>query len=228
MCAGCFSIWSLRLIFSSFRYWISEFPAEFDLNPELANQIREFRDLLTANGSNHLSQLIDIQSVWVLSLTCIFPLKCLLLQLLFLTWDFGDLILGHQSLRYSFVGSFFVCCWIIFKRAALAASSFIHSYWSEWFMVLLRMKETSDVECGWVTVGVCFPDPRTRGDGSWVTRARPCPRRAKRPCCSITWKLPSWRSTSLIWSTGPSARSWWDGVSHKCLSLLQYWLHKHI
>ncbi|XP_012677112.1 RAS guanyl-releasing protein 2 [Clupea harengus] len=45
------------------KYWISEFPAEFDLNPELANQIREFRDLLTANGSNHLSQLIDIQSV---------------------------------------------------------------------------------------------------------------------------------------------------------------------
>ncbi|XP_062392708.1 RAS guanyl-releasing protein 2 [Sardina pilchardus] len=45
------------------KYWISEFPAEFDLNPDLANQIREFRDLLTANGNDHLSQLIDIESV---------------------------------------------------------------------------------------------------------------------------------------------------------------------
>ncbi|XP_063058677.1 RAS guanyl-releasing protein 2 [Engraulis encrasicolus] len=45
------------------KYWISEFPAEFDLNPELANQIREFRELLSTNGHSRLCELIDIENV---------------------------------------------------------------------------------------------------------------------------------------------------------------------
>ncbi|KAL2094841.1 hypothetical protein ACEWY4_009560 [Coilia grayii] len=58
-CSSCRQLQICHLI----KYWMSEFPAEFDLNPELANQIREFRELLSANGHNHLSELIDIESV---------------------------------------------------------------------------------------------------------------------------------------------------------------------
>uniref|UniRef100_A0A3Q1K7V6 RAS guanyl releasing protein 2 n=1 Tax=Anabas testudineus TaxID=64144 RepID=A0A3Q1K7V6_ANATE len=45
------------------RYWITEFPAEFTLNPELADQIKDYKDLLTTEGNEHQSQLIDLDSV---------------------------------------------------------------------------------------------------------------------------------------------------------------------
>ncbi|XP_034020095.1 RAS guanyl-releasing protein 2-like isoform X1 [Thalassophryne amazonica] len=45
------------------KYWISEFPAEFTLCPELADQIKGFKDLLTTEGNESQSQLIDIDSV---------------------------------------------------------------------------------------------------------------------------------------------------------------------
>ncbi|XP_071781091.1 RAS guanyl-releasing protein 2 [Centroberyx gerrardi] len=45
------------------KYWISEFPAEFNLNPELADQIKDLKDLLTTEGNESQSQLIDIDSV---------------------------------------------------------------------------------------------------------------------------------------------------------------------
>uniref|UniRef100_I3KPN6 RAS guanyl releasing protein 2 n=1 Tax=Oreochromis niloticus TaxID=8128 RepID=I3KPN6_ORENI len=46
-----------------FLYWISEFPAEFNLNPELADQIKDYKDLLTTEGNERQSQLIDLDSV---------------------------------------------------------------------------------------------------------------------------------------------------------------------
>lgn len=58
---------ALSLFFHPFvlpsRYWISEFPAEFNLNPELADQIKDFKDLLTTEGNERQSQLIDLDSV---------------------------------------------------------------------------------------------------------------------------------------------------------------------
>uniref|UniRef100_A0AAY4AAP6 RAS guanyl-releasing protein 2 n=1 Tax=Denticeps clupeoides TaxID=299321 RepID=A0AAY4AAP6_9TELE len=45
------------------KYWITEFPAEFDLNPELAEQIREIKRHLVQKGHVHCSWLIDIDSV---------------------------------------------------------------------------------------------------------------------------------------------------------------------
>ncbi|KAJ8276360.1 hypothetical protein COCON_G00081120 [Conger conger] len=45
------------------RYWISEFPAEFDLNPDLAENIRGLRDLLSQGGDKNPSCLIDIESL---------------------------------------------------------------------------------------------------------------------------------------------------------------------
>ncbi|XP_071334154.1 RAS guanyl-releasing protein 2 isoform X2 [Trachinotus anak] len=45
------------------KYWISEFPAEFNLNPELADQIKDYKDLLTTEGNERQSQLIDLESV---------------------------------------------------------------------------------------------------------------------------------------------------------------------
>uniref|UniRef100_A0A8D3AT95 RAS guanyl releasing protein 2 n=1 Tax=Scophthalmus maximus TaxID=52904 RepID=A0A8D3AT95_SCOMX len=45
------------------RYWISEFPAEFNLNPELADHIKDFKDLLVTEGNESQSQLIDLDSV---------------------------------------------------------------------------------------------------------------------------------------------------------------------
>uniref|UniRef100_A0AAX7T6G9 RAS guanyl releasing protein 2 n=1 Tax=Astatotilapia calliptera TaxID=8154 RepID=A0AAX7T6G9_ASTCA len=45
------------------KYWISEFPAEFNLNPELADQIKDYKDLLTTEGNERQSQLIDLDSV---------------------------------------------------------------------------------------------------------------------------------------------------------------------
>ncbi|XP_066466257.1 RAS guanyl-releasing protein 2 isoform X2 [Tiliqua scincoides] len=45
------------------RYWISAFPAEFDLNPELAEQIKELKELLGQEGNQCHSDLIDIESV---------------------------------------------------------------------------------------------------------------------------------------------------------------------
>ncbi|KAL7978307.1 hypothetical protein Chor_014846 [Crotalus horridus] len=44
-------------------YWVSAFPAEFDLNPELAEQIKELKELLGREGSRRHSNLIDIESV---------------------------------------------------------------------------------------------------------------------------------------------------------------------
>ncbi|XP_061262834.1 RAS guanyl-releasing protein 2 isoform X2 [Bos javanicus] len=45
------------------RYWISAFPAEFDLNPELAEQIKELKALLDQEGNRRHSSLIDIENV---------------------------------------------------------------------------------------------------------------------------------------------------------------------
>ncbi|KAM9449505.1 RAS guanyl-releasing protein 2-like [Clarias gariepinus] len=45
------------------KFWISEFPVEFNLNPALAEQIRNLRDQLTTEGNEQESQLIDIESV---------------------------------------------------------------------------------------------------------------------------------------------------------------------
>uniref|UniRef100_A0A3Q2TUG7 RAS guanyl releasing protein 2 n=1 Tax=Fundulus heteroclitus TaxID=8078 RepID=A0A3Q2TUG7_FUNHE len=45
------------------KYWISEFPAEFNLNPELEDQMKDFKDLLTTEGNERQSQLIDLDSV---------------------------------------------------------------------------------------------------------------------------------------------------------------------
>ncbi|XP_030194503.1 RAS guanyl-releasing protein 2 isoform X1 [Gadus morhua] len=45
------------------KYWISEFPAEFNLNPELAEQIKDLKDQLVTEGNESQSQLIDIDSV---------------------------------------------------------------------------------------------------------------------------------------------------------------------
>ncbi|XP_027628207.1 RAS guanyl-releasing protein 2 isoform X7 [Tupaia chinensis] len=45
------------------RYWISASPAEFDLNPELAEQIKELKALLDQEGNRRHSSLIDIESV---------------------------------------------------------------------------------------------------------------------------------------------------------------------
>ncbi|KAF3836863.1 hypothetical protein F7725_004327 [Dissostichus mawsoni] len=45
------------------KYWISEFPAEFNLSPELAEEIKDFKDLLTTEGNASQSQLIDLDSV---------------------------------------------------------------------------------------------------------------------------------------------------------------------
>lgn len=45
------------------KYWISEFPAEFNLNPELEEQIKDLKDLLTTEGNESQSQLIDLDSV---------------------------------------------------------------------------------------------------------------------------------------------------------------------
>lgn len=56
---------SLSPFILSSRYWISEFPAEFNLNPELADQIKDYKDLLTTEGNERQSQLIDLDSVWV-------------------------------------------------------------------------------------------------------------------------------------------------------------------
>ncbi|KAL2078896.1 hypothetical protein ACEWY4_024640 [Coilia grayii] len=45
------------------KYWISEFPVEFDLNPALAEQMRELREQLHTQGNEQQSQLIDVESV---------------------------------------------------------------------------------------------------------------------------------------------------------------------
>uniref|UniRef100_A0A1A7Z431 RAS guanyl releasing protein 2 (Calcium and DAG-regulated) n=1 Tax=Iconisemion striatum TaxID=60296 RepID=A0A1A7Z431_9TELE len=45
------------------KYWISEFPAEFNLNPELADYIKDFKDLLITEGNERQSQLIDLDNV---------------------------------------------------------------------------------------------------------------------------------------------------------------------
>uniref|UniRef100_A0A8C8ST43 RAS guanyl releasing protein 2 n=1 Tax=Pelusios castaneus TaxID=367368 RepID=A0A8C8ST43_9SAUR len=45
------------------RYWISAFPAEFDLNPELAEQIKELKEVLGREGNRRHSSLIDIENV---------------------------------------------------------------------------------------------------------------------------------------------------------------------
>lgn len=58
--------------FPASRYWISEFPAEFNLNPELADQIQHFKDFLTMEGNERQSQLIDLDSVWVALLPTLF------------------------------------------------------------------------------------------------------------------------------------------------------------
>ncbi|XP_057710446.1 RAS guanyl-releasing protein 2-like [Corythoichthys intestinalis] len=45
------------------KYWISEFPAEFNLNPALTDQIKDFKDLLSTEGNERQSKLIDLESV---------------------------------------------------------------------------------------------------------------------------------------------------------------------
>ncbi|XP_053305701.1 RAS guanyl-releasing protein 2 [Spea bombifrons] len=45
------------------RFWISEYPAEFDLNPELGEQIRDLKRALENKGNRRESSLIDIESV---------------------------------------------------------------------------------------------------------------------------------------------------------------------
>ncbi|KAM4721966.1 LOW QUALITY PROTEIN: RAS guanyl-releasing protein 2 [Rhinophrynus dorsalis] len=45
------------------RFWISKFPAEFDLNPELGEQIRDLKRALESKGNRRESSLIDIESV---------------------------------------------------------------------------------------------------------------------------------------------------------------------
>ncbi|XP_031440550.1 RAS guanyl-releasing protein 2 isoform X1 [Clupea harengus] len=45
------------------KYWISEFPVEFNLNHELADQIKDLRELLHTEGNEQQSQLIDVESV---------------------------------------------------------------------------------------------------------------------------------------------------------------------
>lgn len=52
-----------RCFIPTSRYWISEFPAEFTLNPELADQIQHFKDFLSTEGDERQSQLIDLDSV---------------------------------------------------------------------------------------------------------------------------------------------------------------------
>lgn len=60
--SSCLSL-SLKPFVLPHRYWISEFPAEFTLNPELADQIKDYKDLLTTEGNESQSQLIDLDSV---------------------------------------------------------------------------------------------------------------------------------------------------------------------
>ncbi|KAK1792146.1 hypothetical protein P4O66_001920 [Electrophorus voltai] len=45
------------------KFWISEFPVEFNLNPALAEQIRDLREKLNTEGNEKESQLINIESV---------------------------------------------------------------------------------------------------------------------------------------------------------------------
>ncbi|CAJ0944160.1 unnamed protein product, partial [Ranitomeya imitator] len=45
------------------RFWIAEYPAEFDLNPELGEQIRDLKRALENKGNRRESSLIDIESV---------------------------------------------------------------------------------------------------------------------------------------------------------------------
>ncbi|XP_028832858.1 RAS guanyl-releasing protein 2-like isoform X2 [Denticeps clupeoides] len=45
------------------KYWIAEFPVEFNLNPRLAEQIKDLRELLNTEGNERQSQLIDVESV---------------------------------------------------------------------------------------------------------------------------------------------------------------------
>ncbi|KAM4617749.1 RAS guanyl-releasing protein 2 isoform 1-T5 [Discoglossus pictus] len=45
------------------KFWIAEYPAEFDLNPELGEQIRDLKRALENTGNRRESSLIDIESV---------------------------------------------------------------------------------------------------------------------------------------------------------------------
>ncbi|XP_076835573.1 RAS guanyl-releasing protein 2 isoform X2 [Brachyhypopomus gauderio] len=45
------------------KYWMHEFPAEFDLSPELAGLVRRLKDLLEENGDVRRSLLLDIDSL---------------------------------------------------------------------------------------------------------------------------------------------------------------------
>ncbi|XP_044125438.1 RAS guanyl-releasing protein 2 isoform X3 [Bufo gargarizans] len=45
------------------RFWIEEYPAEFDLNPELGEQIRDLKRALENKGNRRESSLIDIENV---------------------------------------------------------------------------------------------------------------------------------------------------------------------
>ncbi|XP_016086898.1 RAS guanyl-releasing protein 2-like [Sinocyclocheilus grahami] len=44
------------------KFWISEYPVEFDLNPALADQIKDLRENLNTGGNETQSQLIDVES----------------------------------------------------------------------------------------------------------------------------------------------------------------------
>uniref|UniRef100_A0A672PQ04 RAS guanyl releasing protein 2 n=1 Tax=Sinocyclocheilus grahami TaxID=75366 RepID=A0A672PQ04_SINGR len=46
------------------KFWISEYPVEFDLNPALADQIKDLRENLNTGGNETQSQLIDVETVY--------------------------------------------------------------------------------------------------------------------------------------------------------------------
>lgn len=88
------------------RYWITEFPAEFTLNPELADQIKDYKDLLTTEGNEHQSQLIDLDSVWVnWLLKAVFVVdsvtECFCLWVFMSLCPFYCLFSGSVELRYA-------------------------------------------------------------------------------------------------------------------------------
>ncbi|XP_061461632.1 RAS guanyl-releasing protein 2 isoform X3 [Rhineura floridana] len=88
------------------RYWISAFPAEFDLNPELAEQIKKLKELLGQEGNQHHSSLIDIESVptykWKRQVTQRHPMaqKKRKMSLLFDHLESGDLAEHLTHLEY--------------------------------------------------------------------------------------------------------------------------------
>lgn len=48
-----------------YRYWIAEFPAEFDLDLGLIRLTEEFRDAAAQLGGDEHIKLLDISTMWV-------------------------------------------------------------------------------------------------------------------------------------------------------------------